>query len=233
MVCLADINNIAGQGYGSPFIFMNRLIAKAPGLAKELLKRDIDQTLGKSLTGYVGQALSVAIEADEGALVQRYVERSERSDAALQQVTEAYIRFTPARAYTTEEEELFRRIFESKSPDVLFKASHLLRQLSSKSPSLALELACTMDFQICLPATHDVFMWLHSSKEIPPAEIGAKRRELLRKLEPIERLDDYWVVAFLKQSIKLDAAVVSPAARCIAGSFANRHSSGRVGAIEP
>lgn len=206
--CLADINAIAGQGYGSPHIFMNRLIAKTPGLAKEMLTRDVDHILGKSLTDYVGQALSVAIEAGEGALVQRYVERSESSDAALQQVTEAYIRFTPARAYTTEEHELFHRIFESKSPDVLFKASHLLRQLSSKSPTLALELACAMDFQVCVPATHDVFMWLHSSKEIPPAEIGARRRELLRKLEPIERLDDYWVVAFLKQSTQLDAAAV-------------------------
>ena len=206
--CLADINVIAGQGHGSPFIFMNRLIAKAPGLAKELLTRDVDQVLGKSLTAYVGQALSVAIEAGEGALVQRYVARSESSDTALKQVAEAYIRYTPTRAYTTEEEELFRRIFESKSPDVLFTASHLLRQLSSKSPSLALEFACAMDFRICVPATHDVFMWLHSSKEISPAEIGVRRRELLRKLEPTERLDDYWVVAFLKQSTELDAAAV-------------------------
>lgn len=206
--CLADINVIAGQGYGSPFIFMNRLIAKAPGLAKELLTRDGNQVLGKSLTVYVGQALSVAIEAGEGALVQRYVARSESSDAALKQVTEAYIRFTPTGAYTAEEEELFRRIFESKSPEVLFTASHLLRQISSKSPSLALSLACEMDFQICLPATHDVFMWLNSSKDIPPAEIGAKRRELLRKLEPIERLDDYWVVAFLKRSTEFEPAAV-------------------------
>jgi len=206
--CLDEISDIAGQGHGSPHIFMHRLIAKAPSLAKELLTRDIDQSLGKALDTYVGQALSVAIEAGEGALVQRYVARSESSDAVLKQIAEAYIRYVPSRAYRAEEEQLFRRIFESKSPDVLFTASHLLRQLSSNSPSLALELACAMDFKVCLQATHEVFMWLASSKEIPPAEIGVRRREFLRKLEPIERLDDYWVVAFLKQSTKHDAAAV-------------------------
>ncbi|PMS31295.1 helix-turn-helix protein [Trinickia symbiotica] len=206
--CLEDITRIAGQGYGAPFIFMNRLFAKAPGLAKELLARDVGQSLSNGLKPYVGRALSVAIEAGDGALVQRYIAWSESSDEVLRQVAEAYIRYAPSRSYTPEEHVLFRRIFESKSPDVLFTASHLVRQISTKDASLALELACAMAFDVCASASHDVFMWLASSKDLPPAEIGVKRRELLRKLEALERLDDYWVVAFLKKSTEHDPAAV-------------------------
>jgi hypothetical protein len=70
--CLEDISSVAGSGYGSPFIFMNHLLTVVPGLAQALLTRDIEEGLSEHLILYVGQALSVAVGADEATLLQRY-----------------------------------------------------------------------------------------------------------------------------------------------------------------
>nr|WP_018915373.1 helix-turn-helix domain-containing protein [Thiomonas sp. FB-6] len=206
--CLTDILAIAGSGYGSPFMFMNHLLATTPGLARELLTQEIEKRLSERLTPYVGQALSIVITRNEFDLLQSYLARSQASDQALLQVAEAYVRYTPTRPYKAEEVALFRDICESKMPDVLVMGAHLVRQVAGQNPSLALELACSIQFDVSERAAHDVLMWLSSTKELSPSDIDTRRRDFLSNLGRLERLDEYWVVEFLKRSIERDPEAV-------------------------
>lgn len=204
---LEEITTVAHDRYGSPFLLMNQLLASVPGLATELLLRNNEGRAGH-LEHYVGAALSAVVEAGDSSLVDDYVIRSEGSPRVLAQLAEAYTRFEPSRPYTTQEVELFKRIFESKDPTVLIVASNLTRQVASRSPALAVELICLADFEVNAGATHDMFMWLSGDNTIPEADVAAKWEELLRKLVVLKELDDYWVRAFLTASIRKNPVLV-------------------------
>jgi len=205
--CLEEIATVAHAGYGSSFILVNHLVASVPGLAIELLLRDSAGRAGR-LDQYVGVALSAVVEAGNSSLVDDYVRLSEGSAKALAQLAEAYTKFEPPRPYSPEEVKLFKRIFESKDPAVLMIASHLTRQVATRSPALAVELICLADFEVNPRATHDMFMWLSGDKAIPEAEVAGKRNDLLKKLVVLKELDDYWMRAFLSASIKRDPVSV-------------------------
>lgn len=205
--CLEDIATVTHAGYGSSFILVNHLLASVQGLATELLLRNSEGRAGH-LDQYVGAALSAVIEAGDSSLVNDYVLRSEGSSKVLAQLAEAYSRFEPFRPYTPQEVELFKRIFESKDQTVLMVASHMTRQVATRSPALAIELICLADFEANPQATHDMFMWLSGDEAIPEAEVAGKRNELLKKLVVLQELDDYWVRAFLAASIKKDPGSV-------------------------
>jgi transcriptional regulator with XRE-family HTH domain len=204
---LEEIATVARDGYGSPFLLVNHLLASVEGLAAELLLRNNEGRAGR-LDQYIGAALSAVVEADDLRLVSEYVIRSEGSTKVLAQLAEAYTRFTPSRPYTPQEVELLKRIFESKDPTVLMVASNLARQVADRSPALAIELICTADFKVNASATHDMFMWLSGDKAIPEADVESKRKELLEKLVTLTELDDYWIQLFLASSIKKDPASV-------------------------
>lgn len=201
--CLEEIATVASDGYGSPFLFLNHLLASVQGLATELLLRNNEGRAGR-LAAYVGAALSAVVEAGDSSLVDEYVIRSKGSDKVLSQIAEAYARFESSRPYTPHEIDLFKRIFESKNSGVLGVASGLIRQVASRSPALAVELICLVDFEINERATHDMFMWLSGNNAIPEADVLSKRNELLNKLVVLKDLDDHWVRAFLLASIKQD-----------------------------
>ncbi|MFC3627778.1 helix-turn-helix domain-containing protein [Vogesella amnigena] len=204
---LEEIVAIAHDGYGAPFLLVNHLLASVPGLATELLLRNNEGRAGL-LDRYVGAALGTVVEASDSSLVNEYVIRSEGDAKVLAQLAEAYARFEPSQPYAPQEIELFKRIFGSKDPTVLMMASNLTRQVASRSPALAVELICLADFEVNARATHDMFMWLSAGKVIPEADIASKRNELLKKLVVLEKLDDYWVRAFLTASIGKDPASV-------------------------
>jgi len=71
----------------------------------------------------------VIIEGADLGLVEEYVASSKSSPEALAQLAEAYARLEASRPYTPKEIVLFRRIFESREPAVLFVASNLARQI--------------------------------------------------------------------------------------------------------
>jgi len=201
--CLAEIATVGHDAYGSPFILVNHLLASVPGLATELLLRNNQAQAGR-LDRYVGTALSTVVEGGDASLVNDYVIRSEVSAEVLAQLAEAYARFVPSRAYTTQEVDLFKRIFESKDSTVLLYAAGLARQIAGRNPALAVDLICSADFEVNLRATHDIFMWLTSGKIIPEAEIAQKRNVLLMKLVVLKELNDHWIHAFLSASITKD-----------------------------
>lgn len=201
--CLEEIAIFGHDGYGSPFLLVNHLLDSVAGFAAEILQRNNGGKAGR-LAPYVGKALSVVIEAGDASIVNDYVARSEVSAEVLEQLAEAYSRFKPSRPYTPQEVALFKRIFKSKYPTVLFVASNLAQQVASRSPALAVELICSADFEVNSRATHDMFMWLTGGKSIQEADLASKRRELLMKLVVLKELDDHWIRAFIAASIKHD-----------------------------
>lgn len=205
--CLAEMAIVGHDGYGSPFIFVNHLLASVPGLATELLLRKRNAQAGR-LDRYVGTALSVVVESGDSSLVNEHIARSDGSAEALAQLAEAYSRFVPSRTYTPQEVDLFKRIFVSKDSTVLFFAANLARQIAIRSPALAVELICSADLELNRQATHDMFMWLTSGKIIPEADLATKRNRLLMKLVVLKELDDHWVNAFLSASISKDPVSV-------------------------
>jgi hypothetical protein len=206
-LCLQDIDRIARGSRGTEQLFINPLLVRSPALAKEVLLRNDAGEAGQ-LASFAGAALSSIVTAGDSELLTEYSSRSERSIEALRQLTEAYLRFEPSRAYTSAEAALFRRAFQSKDPQVLWLAAQLARQVAKSDPSLALELICLADFAILPSATHDTFMLLSGDTNIPQAVVDTKRAELLKKLVPMKKLDDYWLQAFLATSMKRDAEAV-------------------------
>ncbi len=205
--CMQDIENVASNGYGSPFLLINHLLSSVPNLAAELLRRNSECQVGH-LAPFVGKALSVAVETGHSELVMDYVGRSEGSTEVMAQLAEAYARFEPSRSYTQHEIALFRRIFESNDPSVMFVASSLARQIADKNPALAVELICSADFEVSTRATHDMFMLIAGGTQIPKVDIDSRRHELLNKLLVMKELDDYWVRSFLASSMKEDPSAV-------------------------
>lgn len=206
-VSLEEIATVAHSGYGSSFLLVNHLLVSVPGIATELLLRNNEGRAGR-FDHYVGTALSTVVESCDSGFVNEYIIRSEGSSKVLAQLAEAYVRFEPSRPYTLQEVELLKRIFQSKDATVLMVASSLARQVASRSPALAIELICLADFEVNARATHEMFIWLSGDKAIPEAEVDRKRKELLRKLVVLKKLDDYWVRLFLVTSIKEDPSSV-------------------------
>lgn len=205
--CLQDIKSVASNGYGSPFLLVNHLLSFVPGLAAELLRRNSEGQVGH-LAPYIGKALSVAVEEECSELVMDYVGRSEGSAEVLAQLGEAYARFEPSRSYTPEEVALFRRVFETNDPNVLYVAPNLARQVAARSPALAVELICSAKFEVNTAAVHEMFMLIAGDTVIPKVEVDSRRGELLSKLVLIKTLEDYWVQSFLSSSIKEDPSAV-------------------------
>ncbi|SAL80661.1 helix-turn-helix domain-containing protein [Caballeronia zhejiangensis] len=199
--CLLDISKVTRGAHGAPFLFINQLMDSQPELAGELVLRSLERRAGH-LSPYVGHALSVILSNGDTSLINDYIASGENSSEALAKVAEAYGTFSTTRPYTLFEINLFKRIFSTTDPQVLFCASRLLRQLAGRSPALALELVCLVDFLVDARAVHDMFMWMADDKLIPAGEVNIRRPELLRKLVALDDLDDHWIREFLLSSMK-------------------------------
>ncbi|WP_075258774.1 helix-turn-helix domain-containing protein [Herbaspirillum camelliae] len=204
--CLAEMESL-GPGYGAPFIFVGYLLDASPALATEVLIRNVNGSAG-NMEKYVAKALSVVVSAGDPKLVQKYVERSMQSEKELKQLTEAYAGYQPSTPYRPDEIELFERIFASKDESVLFASASLLRQIAVTNPVLAMKLACSADFNLYPHVTHEYFMWIAGASVIPPEIVESNRERLLQKLEGLKELEDYWVRAFLAQSVEKNPRAV-------------------------
>lgn len=205
--CLKDIEQASGGAPSAAHLFINPLLVASPGLSKEVLLRHESGKAG-NLTSYVGASLSALVQAQDSALVEEYIAQSEGSLDALKHVAEAYARFEPTRGYTATEIALLRRIFATEDPEVLWMASTIARQVARRDAALALELICLSDLSINIRATRDMFMLLAGDTQIPAAVIDTRRAELLLKLKPLKKLDDYWLQAFLATSMRRDPEAV-------------------------
>lgn len=204
---LSDIAEIAGEGEGSPHILMTHLLQGVPGLPRALLQAAREGSAGPAQR-FTAVALGLAVASDEMELVADYVAESETSSESLAQLAHAYAMAPLARPYSESELAVFRRIFTSREPTVVWAAAQLVRSMGQRNPGLAVDLACTLDFTVNPRATHDLFMYLVAGTLIPQAFVDQKRDELLSKLLKVKELDDHWVRAFLKASLERNPAAV-------------------------
>ena len=101
---------------------------------------------------------------------------------------------------------LFRshQIFQSKESSVLALTGNIARTAANVDPALAVALICEIDLKFAESAIHSLFMWLSHSDTIPASALRENHVRLLtRKLAKLQRLDDYWVRAFLKRAMNL------------------------------
>ncbi|MCR5883723.1 hypothetical protein LRS03_12995 [Rhizobacter sp. J219] len=190
-------------------MLINRLITEVPGFALEIFRRYRDND-ASPLASYAGAALGQLVGKPEGRLLISELLKESESAEALRLVAEAYGRQTPSERYIEEDVALLRQIFRSKEPSVLALTGSVSHTVAKVDPPLAVDLICDVDLRLAGRSVHEIFMWLSHENTIPAASIDAGRLKLLvRKLVKLNRLDDYWVLKFLKRVMSIDPDAVS------------------------
>jgi len=195
---LLKVDEVAGKGWGTPHIFVNRLLHHRPELAKEVLGK---QANGDSpLSWFAGAALAVLMGGEgRHTLISELLK--EDSVRVWDLISEAYAR-QPADLITDADIPIIRRIFLSREPSVLHNAANLALQIARRDPALAVELISTTDLAVSKNATQDFFMWLAHGDTIPTEVITLEQWKILvNACSQMSELDDYWVQAFLKKAV--------------------------------
>lgn len=195
---LNEIDEVAGRGWGTPQIFINRLLQHRADVAKVVMTRQADAQ--SPLSNFAGAALAVLM-ADQKchALISELLDAD--SARSWELVSEAYAR-QPGDFFTDADMPVVRRIFQSHEPAVLHNAASIARQIAQRNPALAVELMCIADLTISLAATHEFFMWLAHRDTIPTEVIALDQwRVLLQGLSRLPELDDHSVRNFLKKAV--------------------------------
>ncbi|WP_343618922.1 helix-turn-helix domain-containing protein [Ralstonia sp.] len=198
---LNEISAISGKGLGSAFALINQLIVEIPGFASAILRR-YKETKNAPLASYAGAALGHLMGSNEGrAQVKALLEEAE-TEETLVLIADAYSRYQPLGAYGEDDSELLRKCFESGAPAVLAIVPNIAQTVARLDPAFAVDLICSVNFELAGRATHDLFMWLLHESTIPKELLRNERYEqLLAKLVSIPSLDDYWIQEFLKKAI--------------------------------
>lgn len=195
---LNEIEEIAGKGWGTAQIFINRLLQYRVDLAKMVMTK---QTSAQSpLKNFAGAALAVLMaDQNRHSLISELLEAGSVPGWIL--VSEAYARLTED-FFTDDDMPVVRRIFQSREPAVLRNAAIIARQIALRNPILAVELMCIADLTINPDVTHEFFMWLTHDDTIPTEVITLEQwRVLLKELSQMRVFNDHWVLKFLKKAV--------------------------------
>ena len=200
--CLQEVTDIAGpDNDGAPRVIVDFLVQESPELAREILRR-YRSGQESPLNAYAGTALSIFFKDFE--VSREPLQALAGSPEGLRLVAEAYARFEPIAGYTEADVSLLRAIFCSRDPKVLHYTGHVARQVARCDKSLAVSLTCSVDLVAAGSAQHDLFMWLSHRETIPRETLAeAQWRQLLTNLEPVDKLDDYWIREFLKNAVQV------------------------------
>lgn len=195
---LLEIEKITESGWGTPYIFINRLLQNRIDLSKEIMFKQVDTR--SPLDNFAGVALSVLMtDKNRHDLIAKLLETN--STHAWELISEAYAHQSED-FFTDEDIPVLRQILQSKNPIVLRSSASIVRKIAVQNPALAVELICLTDLTICPIATRDFLMWLANRSPIPTEIISADQwRTLLRKLGSLKELDGHWVDEFLKKAI--------------------------------
>jgi len=202
---LNEVDEVAGKGWGSSHIFINRLLQHRIDLAKVVMAKQADAQF--PLSHFAGAALAaLMINENRHALISRLLEAD--SVRIWELVSEAYSR-QPENLFTDADMPVVRRIFQSNEPVVLRNAASIALKIARSNPALAVELMCIADLTVNPAATHEFFMWLAYRDTIPAGAITHEQwRALLKGLARMPELDDHWVREFLKKAVAMVPAMV-------------------------
>lgn len=195
---LSEIGDIADRSWGTPQIFINRLLQHRADLAEVVVAKHADAE--SPLSNFAGAALAVLItDQKRHALISELLDANPARSWEL--VSEAYAR-KPGDVLTDADMPIVRRIFQSREPTVLHNAASITRQIAQRNPALAVELICVADLTISPVATHEFFVWLTHRDTIPSEAIALEQwRMLLQKLSRVPDVDDHSVQKFLKKAV--------------------------------
>jgi len=201
---LSEIDEVAGQGWGSSQIFINRLIHNRRDLASVVMEKLADTP--SPLSKFAGAALAeLMLDQNRQVLISKLLE--DNSVHSWELISEAYARQT-SDFFTDVDIPLVRRILQSREPTVVRNGAFIVHQIAKSAPALAVELTCIADLTISPAATHDFFMWLVHSDTIPIEVIAPDQWvRLLNGISQISELEDHWVYKFIEKAV-----VVAPAA---------------------
>ena len=199
---MTQVSEVAKPDDGAPRVIVDFMIEAIPKLGAEILSRHgVDQTTGLGV--HAGTALATLLRTPETPRESLRV-LAETSSQGLRRVAEAYARFEPTGGYTEADLSLLRTMFRSDDAVVLQYASRVARQVARGDKSLAVSLACSVDLVAAGRALHELFMWLSHRDTIPRECIGDEQwKQLLANLEPVDKLDDYWIRRFLKDALNV------------------------------
>lgn len=195
---LQELSAAGGPGWGTPQIFIVKLLDDRPDLANELLARSAKEET--HLKTMAGAALAVLMkQPDRRDLVSQVLDTD--SSEAWELVSEAFAR---QRDDFFDEDDLsvIRKIFLSSNELVLLHAATIARKIAEWNPALAVELIASADLTRSTAATRDFLMWMSHGKTIPKESISEQLWErLLGKLVSLKRLDEHWSQAFLRKAV--------------------------------
>jgi len=202
---LTEIGTVGGAGWGTPQLFVGTLMQKRVDLAQAVMATQDD--LQSPLSRFAGAALAVLMaDPNRHALVAELLDTD--SSRGWELVSEAYARQS-GDFFSEADLAIVRRIFLSHEPIVLHHAATIAHQIAARSPSLAVELICTVDFGTSPRSAHDFFMWLAHRDTIPLEVITKPQWEILiQRLASLRQLDDHGVRAFLKKAVTAHPAEV-------------------------
>lgn len=200
--CLRDIFEAGGAEHAAPQVFVGVLIRSHVEFAREVLRR-FGSGQPSQLGGYVGLALGVGLSQAATSFKEQLRTQVVESPEGLRLLAEAYAS-VELRAYDEGDVALLRDIFGSRDEAVLRNLGSLVLQVARIDKPLALDLICTVDVGVAGRSAHDVFMWL-SHEDTLPLQLLTERhwRTLLKRLEAVQELDDYWIRRFLKAALQV------------------------------
>jgi DNA-binding XRE family transcriptional regulator len=187
---------------GAEHALINRLIESNLDLAQEII-RHFESDQRTALTPYCGIALGAFLNAYPDDACQR-IERILLSDLphAVALVADALGRFQPPSGrYRTQEVAIIRKICQSKDENVLRVATSLVRAVARKDFGLAVELVCLIDLSAAGRWARDFFALICHAGLIEKKVVSDMQlRLLLKALDGVAELDDYWFGTFLRQA---------------------------------
>ena len=200
--CLTEIAQVVAGGYGSPHMFLNRLIAESRELAKEVLRMRLAGDTSP-LAPYAGVALGTMLTQGPDEARAQIATLLADDGAHLRLVAEGYRYSELAKVFSVADIAVLRRIFESQDPKILRYAPHIARAVAQRDKLLAIDLFTSASAAAAQHAIHDYFMWIVHEATIPFALIRDGQLErIVAALRAAPKLHDHWVNAFLRKATK-------------------------------
>ena len=197
---MEQIRAVSRSTYGSPAVFVHRLLKEVPGFAEELFARRGD---AGALDDYRASALAVLLQREESAQeLLKSVLSGPEDDTSLELLAEAYARFDGS-SYDQTALDVIKRVFESKNSRVLWYAAHITLRLAKQDPALALDYVCRLDLANAPKLAEEVFMWVANSDTIPADAIAPEQWKQLFEVLGKSSLDEHWARHFVKEALKV------------------------------
>lgn len=204
---LLESRDFAGEGYGTPHIFLGRLISSRLDLAKEVLKARAQPN--SRLGAYAAVALAVFLEKSFDEAHSQIDTLLANDEEFLSVVANAYAIFCGKRTPSNFDLALLRRIFTSSNQAVLIYTPGIVRSLLDCDPMLAVELLVEVIASVPSATRRDLLMFLLSNQLVKIEHLNMEQMvKIVESLRNLERLDDHWVWEFIQRIATYNPEIV-------------------------